>query len=102
LECGLDAVLGDVSRRRGLTRYGLALAAWASSWRVAVLAGPAARALVRDDPSTVQELAAPHTGELLALDRDGEAGQPNRAGAAQHLGPVDVSGRIGEPQLGVV
>jgi hypothetical protein len=95
---------GGVLRRGCLTGgHGVVLAEWVlSSWRDVVPARAAAWPPVWDDPPAVEDLTAPHAGVLLAVDGDGEAGQPNGAGAAQRLGPLEVGGRVGKPKLGVV
>src|SRR5262249_48792475 len=100
---GVDAVVGGASQRGALTAgHGLAVAERASSWRDVLLARPAAWPLVRHDSSALEVLAAPYAGVLLTVHGDGEAGQPKGAGGAQRLGPLNVEGRVGEPQLGVV
>ena len=67
-----------------------------------VFAGPAARSLVRHDLTSVEQMPAPHAGECRVVDRDGQAGQPDRTARTQGLGALELAGRLGEPQTRIV
>ncbi len=70
--------------------------------RDAALGRTAARALVRHDPTLVEDLPTPDAGRFPPVDRAGEAGQSHRAALAQRLRALDVARGVGEPQVGVV
>ena len=70
--------------------------------RHAALGRTATRALVRHDPTLVEDLPTPDAGRFPPVDRAGEAGQSHRAALAQCLRALDVARGVGEPQVGVV
>src|SRR6185437_8271412 len=65
------------------------------------LARTSAGALARHDRAAHQQLAAPDTPGLPALERTGQAGQPGLTAPAHRLGRLHVLGRLGEVQLRV-
>ena len=79
------------------------LGRWAAAVALADIGpGPGrspARPLARDDGSLVEDLAAPRTAKLGALERAGQAGRAQRALLAGRLGLLKLGGQFGEPQL---
>src|SRR5699024_9564804 len=64
-----------------------------------VLAGAAAGPLAGTDHSLLEELAAPDTPRLTALEGAFEAGGPEGAVQAERLGVLDAGRGLGEPDL---
>jgi len=64
------------------------------------LAGAATRPLAGHDDTRDEQLAAPDAPGLPALQRTGEAGQPDGAVRAQRLGVLDVRRALREEELG--
>src|SRR5215470_10882433 len=59
-------------------------------------------ALTRHDRAAYQQLAAPDTPGLPALERTGQASQPGLASPAHRLGRLHVLGRLSEEQFRVL
>ena len=59
----------------------------------------AARPLVGDDPSLLEDLTAPDAERFSPVDRARQARPPQRARPAQRLGQIEIRGMLGEPQL---
>src|ERR1700733_5228932 len=66
------------------------------------LAGAPAGALARHDRTAHQQLAAPDTPGLAALERAGQAGDPGPAAPAHGLRGLHVLRRLGEEQLRIL
>src|SRR6478609_9971099 len=67
-----------------------------------VLARTAAWPLASHDGALDEQLPAPDSPRLLALEGAGEALDARRAEPAERLGELDVLGSLGEPELRVV
>src|SRR3954454_23987171 len=93
-----------VVRRRGAGRRPVGCCGGGGSRGVlrADLARTSARALAGDDDPVVEDLAAPDTPRLTAVERAGQAGGPDGALAAEGLGLLQPGRALGEPQLGLL
>src|SRR4051812_17517709 len=85
-----------------LSKEGVGAGGAAGSGGDLVLAGTTAGPLARDHHALEEELAAPDTPGLTALEGAVETQGPDRAVQAQGLGELHVDGRLGEPRLRVV
>ena len=56
--------------------------------------GTTARPLLSDDHALLEDLTAPDSACLGALDRTGQAGPAERAPAASSLGQLDIGGQL--------
>src|SRR3954463_7797725 len=65
------------------------------------LAGTTAGPLARNHSATLENLAAPDTPGLVALDRAGEALDAQRALTAERLRQFQLGRAVGEPQVRV-
>ena len=65
------------------------------------LARATARPLARDDHPALEDLAAPDPPRLGPAQGTGQALDADRAAGAQGLGPLQLRGSVGEPQVGV-
>ena len=73
---------------------------WA--WRFAVFARTSRAALVTEDQTLIEDLAAPYARVFAPLQRAGQAGLLDRAFGAECLGHVEIGGGVGEPEVRVV
>src|SRR3954451_24552627 len=64
-----------------------------------LLARAAPWALARDHDAAFEDLAAPDTPRLAAVERAGQARRPHRAVGAEGLGELQLGRALGEPQL---
>src|SRR6185437_4248270 len=64
-----------------------------------ILARATACPLARHYLSPDEQLAAPHSPGLPALDRTSQAGAPGRTATAERLGKLDIIWRFGEEQV---
>src|SRR5664279_6030737 len=65
------------------------------------LARTAAGPLAGDHHSMVEDLATPDAPRFTAFEGTGQAGGPDRALDAEHLGLFQVVGTLGEEQVGI-
>src|SRR3954468_6187607 len=67
-----------------------------------LLARTASRSLAGDYDATFEDLAAPDTPGLAAVERAGQARRPHRAVGAEALRELQLGRALGEPQLRVL
>src|SRR3954452_21545418 len=67
-----------------------------------LLAGTTPRTLARDDDPALEDLAAPDTPGLAAVQGGGQTGRSNRALGAEALGTLQLRRALREPQLRVL
>jgi len=73
-----------------------------SSGRALGFAGTASGPLAGDDLAGDEKLAAPHAARLGPLESGLQARVEQRALETQVFGELDLGGRVGEPQVGVM
>jgi hypothetical protein len=103
-------VIGQVAYRHWRRDVGVSVGSTSSavvwvmrlSGGVLVFAGAAAAAFVGNHDPAEEQLASPHSPGLSALERARQARLARGTASAQRLGGLDVAGRLGEPQVGVV
>src|SRR3954453_11156758 len=67
-----------------------------------LLAGTASWSLALDHDAAFEDLAAPDTPGLAAVEGAGQAGRPHRAVGAEALRELQLGRALGEPQLRVL